>query len=144
MITNKTYYGLTALVYLAVAARERPIGVKEVAATKSLPQRFLELLFSRLRSMGILNSTRGASGGYQLARSPGEITLKEIILACEGLKQLTLSNSSAGKPSKADTVSKTLTGLINKQLALLETNLESITLSDVIQQSGEAAEMYWI
>jgi Rrf2 family protein len=144
MITNKSYYGLAALVHLAVAGRDRPIGVREVATTRSLPQRFLELLFSRLRAMEILSATRGASGGYSLARRPNEISLKEIILACEGLKELTLPGTTAGRLSDIDPVGQTLTELVNRQLTLVEEKLEAIKLSDIIERSGEAAEMYWI
>jgi Rrf2 family protein len=144
VITNKSYYGLAALVHLAVAGRERLIGVKEIASNRSLPQRFLELTFSRLRSRGILNATRGAYGGYQLARKPTEISLKEIILACEGLRELTLPDTNRGSLGAGDPIGRTLTNLMNQQLAIMEANLEAVTLSDVIEQSGQAAEMYWI
>ncbi len=145
MITNKSYYGLIALVHLAIEGRTRHIGVREIALARELPQRFLELLFSRLRAMGIVNSVRGASGGYQLAGKPAEITLREIILACEGRSSLAVS--SGGYPKlgrRSNSVGRVLTDVIDRQAKIIESNLDAITLSDVIEQSGQAAEMYWI
>ncbi|MCC6962075.1 MAG: Rrf2 family transcriptional regulator [candidate division Zixibacteria bacterium] len=144
MITNRSYYGISALVYLAVNSRGKYIGVREIAARQNLPIRFLELVFSRLRSSEIVKSTRGAAGGYQLSRSPEEISLAEIITVCEGSAEFVLPATVTERVGTDDPIGGTLVAIMNEQFAVLHKNLRAITLADIIRSSGLAAEMYWI
>jgi Rrf2 family protein len=61
-----------------------PISLAEVAADEDLPRAYLEQLVIPLRDAGIVLSTRGARGGYALARPPAEITMAEALRALEG------------------------------------------------------------
>ncbi len=144
MITNRSYYGISALVYLAVNSKGKYIGVREIAARQNLPIRFLELVFSRLRSSEIVKSTRGATGGYQLAKSPDEISLAEIITVCEGSAEFALPATVTERVGSEDPIGRSLVTIMNEQFALLHRNLRATSLSDIIRSSGLAAEMYWI
>ena len=89
MVTNKTIYGATALVYIAVHGNGKYIGLSEVAEKHQIPLRFLEQVFSRLKGKRLVNASRGAGGGYSLARGAEKISLAElrgrpVIIAPEG------------------------------------------------------------
>lgn len=144
MITNRSYYGISALVYLAVNSRGKFIGIREIAARQNLPIRFLELVFSRLRATDIVKSTRGAAGGYQLSRSPNEIRLAEVISVCEGSSEFVLPSAVTERVGPDDPIGKSLVLIMNEQFALLHRSLQSISLADIIRSSGLSAEMYWI
>ncbi|MBK7092932.1 MAG: Rrf2 family transcriptional regulator [bacterium] len=116
----------------------------EIATRQNLPIRFLELVFSRLRATDIVKSTRGAAGGYQLARVPQEITLAEVISVCEGSSEFVLPSTVTERVGPDDPIGKSLVKIMNEQFALLHRNLAATTLADIIRSSGLAAEMYWI
>jgi len=144
MITNRSYYGISALIYLAVNSKGKFIGIREIATRQNLPIRFLELVFSRLRATDIVKSTRGAAGGYQLARVPQEITLAEVISVCEGSSEFVLPSTVTERVGPDDPIGKSLVKIMNEQFVFLHRNLAAMTLADIIRLSGLAAEMYWI
>jgi len=61
-----------------------PISLTEMADHEALPRPYLEQLVVSLREAGLVQSTRGAHGGYQLTRDPGEIRMGEVLVALEG------------------------------------------------------------
>jgi Rrf2 family cysteine metabolism transcriptional repressor len=61
-----------------------PASLAEIAAEEDLPRAYLEQLVMSLRDAGLVVSTRGAHGGYELAREPGEIRMSEVLRALEG------------------------------------------------------------
>jgi Rrf2 family protein len=61
-----------------------PASLAEIAAEEDLPRAYLEQLVVSLREAGLVVSTRGAHGGYELARPPGDITMGEVLRALEG------------------------------------------------------------
>lgn len=61
-----------------------PASLAEIAAEEDLPRAYLEQLVMNLRDAGLVTSTRGARGGYELARDPREIRMGEILRALEG------------------------------------------------------------
>jgi Rrf2 family protein len=69
--------------HLATRAGEGPITGREIAAGERLPADYVEQILLRLRRAGLVNSTRGARGGYSLARPAEEISVREVIAASE-------------------------------------------------------------
>jgi Rrf2 family iron-sulfur cluster assembly transcriptional regulator len=69
---------------LAVDDCGSPMGVYEVARRQRIPERFLEQIFGDLRRSGILESRRGAHGGFCFAISPEEITVLDIVEVLDG------------------------------------------------------------
>ena len=67
-LTQKSKYAVRALVELALNEGESPLGVAEIARRQHIPERFLEQIFGELRRASVLESRRGAHGGYTLAR----------------------------------------------------------------------------
>lgn len=83
-ISAKVDYAVRAAVQLAAAARAQPVKGDEIAAAQDIPVNFLENILSTLRTGGLVQSRRGADGGYWLARPPEEITIAEIVRLIDG------------------------------------------------------------
>lgn len=82
-LSTRGKYGLYAMLYLAQKADEGPQPLKSIAQL-ALPDQYLEQLLGCLRKAGLVTTVRGAQGGYQIAKSPREITVGHIINAMEG------------------------------------------------------------
>ena len=76
--------GLRAMVELARHHGDGPVSLNEVARIEGLPYRYLEQIAGSLRRAGLLESVRGAHGGYLLARVPTDISIGDILRAVEG------------------------------------------------------------
>ena len=84
-ISYKSDYALKAVLDLALCYEGRdPVSIHDTAKRIDAPVKFLEQIFSSLKTYGIIESRRGSSGGYLLARSPEKITVGEIIRLIEG------------------------------------------------------------
>ena len=83
-ISTKGRYGLKAMFELACRYGETPVSILAIAEAQGISEHYLEQLFKKLRKAGVVQSLRGAQGGYALARPPEEITIGEILRAFEG------------------------------------------------------------
>ncbi|MEO6351208.1 MAG: Rrf2 family transcriptional regulator [Candidatus Limnocylindrales bacterium] len=77
-------YGVRMMVELARHHGSGPISLTEMADHEALPRPYLEQLVVSLREAGLVHSTRGARGGYQLTKEPNEIRMGEVLRALEG------------------------------------------------------------
>jgi len=82
-ITTWAEYGVICALHLAKRTEEGPVTGRELSAREGLPADYVEQILLRLRRAGIVASTRGAKGGYELARPAGEITVRQILAAAE-------------------------------------------------------------
>lgn len=83
-LSTKGRYGSRAMLDLAMRYNKGPIMVKEIAARQQLSEKYLEQILSDLKKAGLVVSYQGKKGGFQLARPPEEITLREVLEALEG------------------------------------------------------------
>lgn len=83
-LTTKGRYGLRAVIDLAVYAKDEPVSLAAVAERQNISISYLEQLIAKLKKAEIVQSTRGAQGGYTLAKAPEEISVGEILRALEG------------------------------------------------------------
>jgi Rrf2 family protein len=83
-ISQKGLYALQAMMMLARREHQGAIKIREIAYEEDLPEKFLELILLELKNARIVESARGAKGGYQLRREPSEIALSEIIRLIDG------------------------------------------------------------
>ena len=83
-LSSKAVYGLAAMYIISQATNARTMRVKEIAAMTHISHGYLEQLLSSLRKSNLLISTRGAQGGYKLARNANQISVLEILEALEG------------------------------------------------------------
>jgi Rrf2 family protein len=82
--TAKADYAVRAAVELAAAVAGDPVKAEQISEAQSIPLNFLENILAELRRGGIVESRRGAAGGYLLARPAEEITVADVIRAVEG------------------------------------------------------------
>ncbi|MCR1897943.1 Rrf2 family transcriptional regulator [Irregularibacter muris] len=83
-LSTKGRYGVTAMFDLAVRYGQGPISIKEISDRQLISEPYLEQLFATLRKAGLVNSVRGAQGGYYLAHEPKKITVGNVIRVLEG------------------------------------------------------------
>ena len=83
-LSTKGEYGLLAVIDLALHYGHGPIQSLQIAERQGIPKQYLDQLMLILRKAGIVESSRGRQGGYQLARPPKEITLYDIVRELEG------------------------------------------------------------
>jgi len=83
-ISQKGLYALQAMMMLARKYQQGAIRIRDIAYEENLPEKFLELILLELKNARIVESVRGAKGGYQLRRDPADIHLSEIIRLIDG------------------------------------------------------------
>lgn len=77
-------YGVKAIIDVALFSKDSPVQVKEISRRQGIPERFLEQVMSSLKRSGLVESIRGAQGGYFLSRDPSSVSLADVIEAVEG------------------------------------------------------------
>jgi Rrf2 family protein len=82
-ITTLAEYGVICALHLARRADEGPITGREIADVERLPSDYVEQILLRLRRAGLVRSTRGAHGGYALARPAEQVSIRDVIEASE-------------------------------------------------------------
>jgi Rrf2 family cysteine metabolism transcriptional repressor len=84
IFTTKAEYGVRLLVELGRNGAGPPVSLKAIAAAEGLPLAYLERIVALLKRAELVESTRGAHGGYRLTRDPADLTMDEVIIALEG------------------------------------------------------------
>ena len=84
IFTTKAEYGVRLLIQLGLKSADGPVSLKAVAAAENLPLAYLERIAALLKKAGLVLATRGAHGGYLLAKPAEEITMDVVVLALEG------------------------------------------------------------
>ena len=82
-LSTKGRYGLRALVDLAVHGEEAPVSIQSIAVRQNISERYLEQLMGAMKKANLVTSTRGAQGGYRLARPAREISVGDVLRALE-------------------------------------------------------------
>jgi Rrf2 family protein len=83
-LTTKCRYAVRALVELGAARGQGPLSLRELGERQHISKRYLEHLIRPLQAAGLVRSSRGAVGGYELARDPAEVNLRRVIEILEG------------------------------------------------------------
>jgi len=83
-LSTRVRYGVRLMISLAERFGTGPVYLKDIAAEQEISEKYLSLIVLPLRSAGLVLSSRGAYGGYSLAREPKEISLKKIVDILEG------------------------------------------------------------
>jgi Rrf2 family transcriptional regulator, cysteine metabolism repressor len=84
IFTTKAEYGVRLLVELGRQASGQPVSLKAISEAEGLPLAYLERIVALLKKAALVESTRGAHGGYRLSRPAESITMDEVVLALEG------------------------------------------------------------
>lgn len=83
-LSTRSRYGIRLMFELALGYSKRPIMLKEIAKNQDISEKYLSKLVIPLKGAGLINSIRGAHGGYMLAHEPAEITVFDIVELLEG------------------------------------------------------------
>lgn len=141
IISSKGKYGLVALMDICLYSRSEAVTLKSVSKRQDISERYLEQIFSILKKGGIINSKKGAQGGYFLARKPKDITVGEILNILEGYLKIVLPSEE--KNDIECFMQKKIWNNINRQI---ETYFNSITLEELVKDyiEGKITIMYYI
>lgn len=136
----KGVYGLLAIFELAQHDEETPLQAKTIAKNQQIPLRFLEQVLSGLRKAGLIESLRGAQGGYVLSRPPSDIRLSEVLEAIEG--PINPSNRVSGNndrhhPYEIQPGLDIIRPIWEEVRAAVMKILESITIKDLCDRKKE-------
>ena len=141
-MSAKAQYACIAMLELAGNYQEPQLmQVKTIADLHGISARFLVQILLQLKVHGLVRSLRGASGGYQLARSPETVSLAEVINAIDDVAPTLPPALKALKPSAAV---EALATLIRDVDAKEREMLQEVTLADLIRRSEASGMMYQI
>lgn len=147
-LSKKSRYGITALIDLAVYAKDQCVQLSSIAERNNISVKYLEQIFSSLRKSGLVRSVKGPQGGYLLAKSPESITVADVIYALDGSYLLEDERSVvSGTDEKgiSTAIQKLLIDQMNDQTDRL---LKQLTLRNLVDSSMEYSqvghEMYYI
>lgn len=143
-LSSRVEYALLALLELASHhPKDSPLTVNEITASGEIPERYLDQILAVLRRAGIVQSLRGAKGGYLLAKEPWQITLLEVFSTLEGD-----GRGQAKKVSESATIEKTAVLEIWQEAQQASfAVLGKYTLQDLCEQRDvrkQANPMYYI
>jgi Rrf2 family transcriptional regulator, cysteine metabolism repressor len=140
MFSTRTEYGVRVMVELARRDGDGPVSLTDIAATEELPLAYLEHLVARLRKSGLVESRRGARGGYLLTRPASDISMAEVVEALEGsiapiecISQAADGGVVCSRETDADHVCPTKLLWTRVQGAIVGT-LQDTRLSDLVRQ----------
>jgi Rrf2 family protein len=137
-LSTRARYGVRIMVELALNYGRGPVFLKDISRRQSISEKYLSLIIIPLRGVGLVNSSRGAYGGYSLAKEPSQITMKEIVDVLEGNCSLV---DCVKNPSACSRVplcaSHDIWAMVGNRIS--ET-LNSITLEMLVKINREKAE----
>jgi len=134
-ISTKGRYSVTALYELAQRYGKGPVSLKSVAQSQGLSENYLEQLMVPLRRAGIVQSIRGAQGGYLLAKKPADITIGSIITTVEGpiaVVDCLLAEVDAAEQKCSKACGCVTRGIWEKVCDSITEVLDSITLQNLL------------
>jgi len=138
--SKKTKYSLRALVYMACNP-EKKFSVKEISEKEDISKRYLEQIFLTLKKSGLITSTKGAQGGYLLARSPKEISVADILNVMEDTQEAPCC-SSYNLETLESVLEKEVWGKIDEKIKELTENISLENLKDTYNDGR--TDIYYI
>ncbi len=137
-LSTRSRYGVRLMLELALSESREPVYLKDIARNEEISEKYLSLIIIPIKSAGLVRSTRGAHGGYTLAKPPSEITLREVVELLEGDTCLVdcVKNSSAC-PRAGTCASRDLWSMVSEKIAR---TLDAITLEDLARMSRDKGE----
>ena len=134
--TTQAEYGLICSLHLARFGTEGPVAAREMAELENLPADYTEKILRRLRQAGLVTAVRGVTGGFQLARDPREITVKNVIDATEGQTfEINCRMHPVGPERCAETHACSIRPVWYALRERIDDLLSDIRLSDLIEEN---------
>jgi len=131
-ISTRGRYGLRALLELCMLSRKGPVNLRHLAERQKMSINYLEQIFNKLKKAGIVQSMRGAKGGYLLASDEDKITVGQIINALDGPISISNCDNPDLREKSCTGPSTCTTRILWKVLEdKIDYMLSSITLKDL-------------
>ena len=135
-LSTRTRYGMRALLELALGYGYGPLSLKTIAERQDISLKYLEQLVTVLKAAGLVNSIRGAKGGYVLARSPEQINLSDCVNCLEGgIAAVECVEDKSFCKRTADCVMNQIWSSLTDAM---ENILKSMTLKDLVEKSKKS------
>lgn len=146
-LSTRGKYGVKAMAELALHYGEGPTSLKLIAERQGLSEHYLEQLIAPLRKAGLVQSLRGAQGGYLLGRQPTSITVGEIVRVLEG--PIAPSECASEQHQDYEHCGSARRCMARKVWTKLRDNiattLDSVTLADLCRDARDSSQgMYYI
>ena len=134
-LTSKGRYAVRAILDLTLSSNGRPVRLQEISERQKISLHYLEQLFRRLRKGSVVKSVRGPGGGYVLARSIDEISVKDVLLSVG--ENINPARDLIGTGDlKSDTVEFVLTKSYFENLGvLMQEYLTTTSVGDLIRKA---------
>jgi len=137
-LSTRIRYGVRLMLTLAENWGKGPVFLKDIAREEEISEKYLSLIIIPLRTNGLVNSTRGAHGGYALAKPPESITIEQIVEAVEGKPSLVDCVPNGTICHRADQcVTREIWEVLGNRIS--ET-LESISLEQLVRMKREKVQ----
>ncbi len=137
-LSTKGRYGARFMLDLALHHGEGPVLLKHVASRQELSEKYLGHLIPPLKTAGLVSSSRGAHGGYSLAKHPSEITLVEVVEAVEG--QLVVAECVKSPEICTRSATCVARDVWSEVARAIQGVLGAITLETMVNRHNEKAE----
>jgi Rrf2 family protein len=135
-ISTKGRYGLRVLLDIAAHQEKGPVILRDISARQEISEKYLWQVINPLKSAGLVNSTRGAKGGYVLAKAPSAITLLEIVSILEGPVSVV---DCVGAPDQCERSGACVTrGVWGKIESAIKDSMAKITLKEIVDDQKDA------
>lgn len=82
-LSTKSRYAVRSMINIALYAKEKPISIVNISDRENISERYLELIFAKLKKAGLIHSSRGSRGGYSLSKDAKDITIQDIVTVME-------------------------------------------------------------
>ena len=136
-LSTRTRYGVRMMLALARNYGQGFVFLKDVAKGEEISEKYLSQIIIPLRGAGLVSSSRGVHGGYTLAKSPAEITLRQIVEPFEGDCLVNCVNNPAACPRVSTCASRDVWTLLGGKIT--ET-LNGITLEQLLHRDHDKVE----
>src|SRR6478672_10517589 len=140
-LTSKGRYAVRAILDLTFNSNGRPVRLQEISERQKISLHYLEQLFRRLRKGSVVKSVRGPGGGYVLARSMDEISIKDVLVSV-GENINPARDLIGATDTKSDTVEFVLTKTYFENLGLImQEYLTTTSIGDLIRKARGTQEL---
>lgn len=130
-LTTKGRYAVTAMLDLAVHQLEGPIALTDISERQGISLSYLEQLFAKLRKTGLVASTRGPGGGYNLSKDAAQIAIADVIAAVDEAVDATRCGGSKNCQGEARCLTHDLWEDLSGQIRNF---LSSVSLADLVNR----------
>jgi len=140
-LSTKGRYGLRAMIDVAVMQETEAVSLNTIAERQHISEGYLEQLMAKLKKAGLVTSTRGALGGYHLAREAQEISVGDILRALEGsLNAVECAGLETGESCSESEfcVTKYVWKRMNESIAR---TVDEMKLSDLVDERNRVYEI---